>query len=93
MADRWKEQLDWENTPEPFSFTYGGEPSAKLLKRCRRTSEHKRLDADRTAHDVLYVDPDTGLPVRWQGVEYPGFKTVEWSLYFKTTVDETEWRG
>ena len=85
MADRWKEQLDWENTPEPFSFTYGGEPSAKVLKRCRRTSEHKRLDANRSAHDVRYVDPDTGLQVRWQGVEYPQFRTVEWTLHLKNT--------
>ncbi|MBC8876283.1 MAG: alpha-galactosidase [Planctomycetes bacterium] len=85
MANHWKEQIDWEKTPEPFSFTYGGEPSTKVLKRCRRTSEHKRLDADRTAHDVLYVDPDTGLQVRWEGVEYPRFKTVEWTLTFKNT--------
>jgi len=73
MADCWKEQFDWENTPEPFSFTYGSEPSAKFLKGWRRTSEHKRLDADRTAHEVLYVDPDTGLQIRWQGV-----KTIVW---------------
>jgi alpha-galactosidase len=85
MAGRWKEQLDWENTPEPFSFTYGGKPSREVLEKCRRTSEHQRLDADRTAHTVLYVDPDTGLQVRWEGIEYPQFKTVEWTLYFKNT--------
>ncbi|MBN2474550.1 MAG: alpha-galactosidase [Pirellulales bacterium] len=85
MADRWREQLDWEDTPEPFSFTFGGESSARVLKRCRRTSEHQRLDADRTAHAVLYCDPDTGLQIRWEGVEYPRFKTVEWTLYFRNT--------
>ena len=34
---------------------------------------------------MLYTDPDTGLQVRWEGVEYPQFKTVEWTLYFKNT--------
>ena len=32
---------------------------------------------------MLYVDSDTGLEVRWQGIEYPRFKTVEWTLLFK----------
>ena len=85
MADSWKKQLDGENLAEPFSFTYAGEPSGEVLKRCRRTSSHKRLDEGRTAHTLLYVDPKTGLQVRWEGIEYPRFRTVEWTLYFKNT--------
>ena len=83
MAARWKEQLDWQNTAEPFSFTYGGRPSREVLKECTRTEKHRTLDADRTAHSVHYVHAQTGLQVRWEGVEYPRYKTIEWTLYLK----------
>ena len=46
-----------------------------------------QLDAQRTAHSVHYTDPDTGLQVRWEGVEYPRYKTVEWTLYLKNAGD------
>lgn len=85
MAGHWKEQLDWENTPEPFSFEYDGKPSREVLKRCRRTSERRQDARRQTVHSVRYDDPDTGLQVRWEGIEYPQFKTVEWTLYFKNT--------
>ena len=83
MAGTWKEQLDWENVVEPFSFTYAGTTSKEVLRRCKRKSAHRRLDEDRSAHTVLYTDPQTDLQVRWEGLEYPRFKTVEWTLYFK----------
>jgi alpha-galactosidase len=85
MARPWKQDLDWENVTEPFSFTYGGKPSREVLKRCRRETAQERLDENRTAHTILYTEPATGLQVRWQGMEYPRFKTVEWTLYFKNT--------
>ncbi len=71
MVDQWKERLDWQNTPEPFSFMYGETPSKEFFRNCRRTSQQKQLDEQRTAHTVVYVDPETGLEVRWEGVEYP----------------------
>ena len=85
MVQTWKEQLDWENVVEPFSFTYGGATSKEVLQRCRPEAAHRRLDEDRSAHTLVYTDPRTGLQVRWEGVEYPRFKTVEWTLYFKNT--------
>lgn len=85
MAELWRKTLDWENVAEPFSFTYGGKPSREVLDRCRRESQQERLDQNRTAHTIVYTDPQTGLEVRWQGVEYPRFKTVEWTLHFKNT--------
>ena len=85
VADKWKITFDYETAPLPFSFVYGGKPSRKFLKGCQRESSHKKLDDDRTEHKLTYTDPDSGLQVRLQGVEYHDPNTVEWTLYFKNT--------
>ncbi|MCX5685564.1 MAG: NPCBM/NEW2 domain-containing protein, partial [Planctomycetota bacterium] len=59
----------FSNDP-PFSFTYGGRPSAELLK---------------AWHTLTWTDPKTGLAVRCVGVTYDDFPTVEWTVYFKNT--------
>ncbi len=89
MAREWEKQSDWEMTPAPFSFVYGKTPSSEILKRCRRSGSQQQLDGQRTAHSVIYVDPETGLQVRWEAVEYPVYKTVEWTVYLKNTGTET----
>ena len=68
-----------------FSFTYGGQPSAKLLRGWELKRTSRRLDAQRTEHTLRYTDPKTGLAVRCIGVEYGDFPTVEWTLWFKNT--------
>ncbi len=83
--ESWREQFDWRQTPAPFSFVLGDTPSQVVLQRSQRTSEHKQLDPHKTAHSVRYVDPQTGLEVRWEGVEYPAYRTVEWTVYLKNT--------
>jgi len=77
----------------PFSFTYGGQPSAGLLPPLRgggtggweleRSARH--LDDQRTEHTLTYTDPKTGLVLRCVAVEYHDFPTVEWTLYFQNT--------
>lgn len=84
-AERWKKELDWENTPEPFSFACDGKNSRAVLKEWRRSSETHQRDGRQAMHVVRYDDPKTGLQVRWEGKEYPTFKTVEWTVYFKNT--------
>jgi len=84
MAELWKQHFDWENAPAPFSFTLGGKPSTEILT-SRHESNHQILDEHRTAHTLIYTEPDSGLQVRWEGLEYPQSKTIEWTLYFKNT--------
>ncbi len=73
-------------TPDPpFSFVYGGKPSADLLKGWKLARRHKRLDDRRTEHTIEYTDPATGLVVRCVAIAYHDFPTVEWTLYFKNT--------
>jgi len=69
----------------PFSFVYGGKPSAELLQRWKPNRSRKKLDDKRTEHTIVYTDPDTGLVVRCAAVEYHDFPTVEWTLHFKNT--------
>ncbi len=77
----------------PFSFTYGGRPSAELLKewtvtRHSRTYEpgqdtsHPR-GGNLTEHTLTWTDPRTRLEIRCVVVAYHAFPTLEWTLYFK----------
>ena len=76
-------------TTEPFfSFTYGGKPSAELLKAWELKRASRRLDAQRMERTLTYSDPKTGLVVRCVGIEYGDFPTVEWTLGFKNTSDK-----
>ncbi len=81
--------VDCAYRPEPFfSFTYGGKPSAELLKTWKLDRTKRELDANRMEHTLTYTDPKTGLVVRCVGIEYKDFPTVEWTLYFKNTGDK-----
>jgi alpha-galactosidase len=66
-----------------FSFTYGGRPSAELLKTWKSSRESRPLDDCRTQHTLTWTDPQTGMVLRCVGVEYRDYPTVEWTLYFK----------
>jgi len=68
-----------------FSFTYGGKPSAEFLSAWTLAREAKAIDAQRRQHTLRYRDPQTGLEVRCEAVEYLDFPTVEWTLHFKNT--------
>jgi len=69
----------------PFSFTFGGRPSAELLKTWAAKRTSRRLDGQRSEHTLSYNDPQTGLTLRCVALEYHDFPTVEWTLYFKNT--------
>ena len=70
-------------TAPPFSFVYGGQPSAVLLKSWEVQRESRRLDDQRTQRTLTYTDPKTALEVRCVAIEYHDFPTVEWTLYFE----------
>jgi len=70
-------------TDPPFSFTYGGKPSAELLAGWKLDRNARGLDRGRTEHTLTWTDPETGLVVRCVAVEYHDFPTVEWTLHFQ----------
>jgi alpha-galactosidase len=69
----------------PFSFTYGGKPSAELLGTWKVERASRKLDDAGIEHTLTYTDPATGLVARCVGVEYHDFPTVEWTLYLRNT--------
>lgn len=66
----------------PFSFTYGGIPSAELLGRWDRFSTSRELE-DRTEHSVTWTDPETGLAVTAVAAAFKRYPAAEWVLSFE----------
>ena len=73
----------------PFTFTYDGQPSRNLLAKWRRTESANTVEENRRIRTITYLDPQTGLELRCEAVEYTDFPTVEWTLYFRNT-EKTE---
>ena len=76
----------WVDAKKPspfFSFTYGGKPSAELLKTWELKRDKRPLDDQRLQHTLACTDPATGLAIRCVGVEYTDFPVVEWTVYLK----------
>jgi len=73
------------STEPPFSFVYGGKAPAELLKEWKCERAARKLDEHRTERSSVWTDPRTGLQVRWVGIEYDDFPTVEWVVHFKNT--------
>ncbi len=76
--------IDVAMTP-PFSFTYGEQSSAAVLPTWNISQTATPMDDARAASVVTYTDAQTGLEVRWEGIQYTDFPAVEWVLYFKNT--------
>jgi hypothetical protein len=69
----------------PYSFTYDGRSSREFLAGCQRNESTQPVEDAGTRRTVTYTDPETGLQVRCQAVEYADFPTIEWTLYFRNT--------
>ena len=66
----------------PFSFVYGGGPSATLLPAWNHAVETKD-QADRTLHTATWTDPKTSLRVVATVTAFRDFPAVEWLLRFE----------
>jgi len=66
----------------PFSFTYGGQPSAELLGQWKRTAATTKDDAA-TEHRVQWSDPKTRLRVTAAVRVFHRFPAVDWVLEFE----------
>jgi alpha-galactosidase len=65
-----------------FSFIYDGQPSRSFLSDWKSSESRKPLGSDRTEVTRSYLDPRTGLEVRYVSVEYDDFPAVEWTVTF-----------
>ena len=84
IKNQWvKENLLKARKTSPFSFIYDGQASSRLLRDWERMDETRAIDAVRTQHTSLWIDPMRKLQVRCVTVEYTDFPAVEWTVYFK----------
>ena len=74
-----------EGAVPPFSFVYGDKHSDGLLPSWEYQEDSRPLGAGKTQRTQTYTDPQTGLSVRCEIVQYDNYPTVEWTLYFKNT--------
>ena len=66
----------------PFSFVYGGKPSAKLLPGWRQTNHEESAADGRERRVATYADPATGLEVTCEATLFAGYPAAEWVLQF-----------
>lgn len=66
----------------PFSFTYGGTPSSKLLPTWQSTSSTTD-EKEVTKRSISWTDDKTGLVVTAEVKSYKRYPAVDWVLYFE----------
>jgi len=76
LADQWETGADL-----PFSFTFGGQPSRKLLSQWKRGVHLEQIDEKRFRRTVILQDPKTGFEVRAVATIYRDTPGVDWTLY------------
>jgi alpha-galactosidase len=81
----WEQRYDAVGATPPFSFVYGGRPSGELLRDWKFEAEHKKLGENRISHVLTWLDPQTCLEVRWEGLEFTDFESIEWTIYLRNT--------
>jgi len=64
----------------PFSFLYGGERSETVLPGWASQRRTESVDPFRTRHTVVWTDPQSGLEVRCEAVEYADYPAIEWTM-------------
>lgn len=64
----------------PFSFVYGGKPSAEFLASWPRT-----VDTAGDVHTVRWTDPQTGLEVKAVARTFRDYPATDWVLHFTNT--------
>lgn len=66
----------------PFSFLYGGQPSASLLSTWKRDTTIRKL-ADRTVRTITWTDPRTALKVTAEVTTFAKYAAVDWVVYLE----------
>jgi alpha-galactosidase len=71
----------------PFSFVYGGKPSAEFLNTWKRTETAEAAGDGKLRRTVTLTDPQTGLQITAVCTIYTDAPGVDWTLHFTNTGD------
>lgn len=66
----------------PFTFRYGGHPSAELLKTWRREVKEDQISSTKRQRTITFTDPKTLLEVKAIVTLYTDTPGVDWTLHF-----------
>ncbi|MHB1456923.1 MAG: NPCBM/NEW2 domain-containing protein [Armatimonadota bacterium] len=69
----------------PFSFMYGGIPSAEFIRSWKSDVKQVKVGTDRLIRTLIFTDPDTGLEVKAVTNIYLDTPGVDWTVYFTNT--------
>lgn len=84
LNSRWAEQA-FSSRPGgclPFSFVYGGKPSAAFIDGWDREVQDRRIDDTTSCRTLTLSDPATGLEVRAVCLVYQDTVGVDWTVHF-----------
>ena len=85
---RWAASAFAKGKVPPFSFTYGGVPSANLLPRWRFSTQTLPSPKEtETLTAYTWTDPRTGLQVEVRVKRFSDWNAAEWVLYFRNPSD------
>ena len=66
----------------PFSFRFGGRPSASFLPNWKRTATSREVDG-RVEHELVLADPESGLEAVATLTLFKGYPAAEWVVSYE----------
>ena len=88
-AGRWITTAFAKGKVPPFSFIYGGKPSAEFIRKWKHTMQKEQSDDPQVVkYRISYLDPATGLRADCHATGFREFNTVEWVMNFTNTSSE-----
>jgi alpha-galactosidase len=87
-TELWLDDLAHQASPVagfPFSFVYGGRPSAEILPHWKRQDSIQRIDDSETWKILTLTDPETELEIQAVLTIYTDTPGVDWTLHFTNT--------
>ena len=88
-AGRWITTAFAKGKVPPFSFVYGGKPSAEFIRKWKHTMQKEQSDDPQVVkYRISYLDPATGLRADCHVTGFREFNAVEWVMNFTNTSAE-----
>ncbi|MBQ7182275.1 MAG: alpha-galactosidase [Bacteroidaceae bacterium] len=86
QAERWITEHFGRGQTPPFSFEYGGVPSARLIRRWKHTLVKQPAAGDcQVRYLATWTDPASGLRAECDVTGWTDYGAVEWVLRFENT--------
>jgi alpha-galactosidase len=88
-VERWITSQFAKGKTPPFSFRYGGRPSAEFLRTWKHSISRLPSEENQVRYLVTYADGKTGLRVECEVSGWQDFGAVEWVLRFENLSQNT----